>query len=172
MKKRERSSAPIHAIALGGILTTLALVFSYVELQIPFSLGIPGVKLGFANIVIVYALYKLGPKYACLVNLCRILLSALLFGSVFSALYSFFGGVLSFLGMVLLRKTDIFSVAGVSMAGGVLHNLGQLLIAALVVKTPQVFLYFPVLLFSGMAAGAINGIIAVLCLQKTERIFV
>jgi len=168
MKKNSSVSSPVRGIALGGVLTALALVFSYVELLIPFSLGIPGVKPGFANIVIVYALYRLGPRYAVLVNLCRILLSGLLFGSVFSVLYALSGGMLSLLGMILLCRTQAFSITGVSMTGGVLHNLGQLLAAALVVRTPQVFLYFPVLVFSGIAAGIVTGILATLCLRKTQ----
>lgn len=166
--KKKQSSAEV--LALGGMLTAVALIFSYVEMLIPFSLGIPGVKLGFANIVVVYALYKLGMREALTVNICRIALAGLLFGSVFSTLYALAGGLVSFAGMALLKKTKVFSTCGVSMAGGVLHNLGQIIVAAFVVQTPQVLLCFPVLVFAGMASGVVNGIIAVLCLRSTEKL--
>ena len=152
------------SIARAAMLTALALVFSYVELLLPFSVGIPGIKPGFANIVIVFALYMLDGRYAVLVNICRVLLSSLLFGTTFSALYAAAGAVISLAAMILLKKTNLFSVTAVSAAGGVFHNLGQLLVAALVVKTPEAALYFPVLLFSGVAAGTIVGIISVLCM--------
>lgn len=169
MAKKKKMSLT-GAIALGGMLTALALIFSYVEMLIPFSIGAPGIKLGLANTVIVYALYKLGDRYAFSVNICRILLSGLLFGSVFSTLYALSGGLLSFGVMAALKKWGIFSEAGVSMGGGVAHNFGQLLVAVFVVKTPQVMAYFPVLVFSGIAAGTLNGIIAKLCLDRTEKI--
>lgn len=159
-----------HTVTVCGLLTALALIFSYIELLIPISIGIPGIKLGFANILIVYTVYKLGPGYAAVINICRILLGGILFGSVYSTLYALAGGVLSVMGMILLFKADIFSVCGVSMAGGVLHNLGQLAVAAFMVKTRQLFLYFPVLVFSGIAAGIFNGIISSVCLRKTEKL--
>lgn len=165
MQNTRFSSRPV---ALGGMLTALALIFSYVEMLIPVSIGIPGIKLGFANIVIVYALYKLGGKYAFLVNICRIVLSGLLFGSVFSTLYALAGGLASFGAMFLLKKAGCFSTAGVSLAGGVFHNLGQIIVAAFVVRTVQVLYYFPVLVFAGIATGAVNGIVAALCLRKTS----
>lgn len=166
MKKRNASSS----VALGGMLTALALIFSYVEFLVPISVGIPGIKLGFANIVIVYAIYKLGPVQAFWINICRILLAGLLFGSVFSILYALSGGLVSFCGMVLLKKPGVFSTAGVSMAGGVLHNLGQIVVAAFVVQTAQVLLYFPVLIFAGILTGIVNGIVATLCLRRTENL--
>ena len=164
------SKSTTKALTVGAMLTSAALIFSYIEFLIPISIGIPGIKLGFANIVVVYALYKLGPRHAVLVNLCRVLLSGLLFGSVFSTLYAMSGAVVSILGMIALKKTGLFTCAGVSMAGGVLHNLGQIIVAAIVVETSQIFAYFPVLVFSGIIAGAINGIITTIALQKTERI--
>lgn len=167
MEKRRKSTRDL---TVGAMLTALGLILSYVEALIPFSVGLPGIKLGFANIVIVYTLYRLGGRTAFLVNVCRVLLSALLFGSAFSALYALAGALVSFSGMVLLKRLGIFSTAGVSMAGGVLHNLGQLAVATAVVDTVQVLGYFPVLLFSGIAAGLVNGIIATLCLHRLEKI--
>ena len=160
------------ALTVGSMLTALALIFSYIEFLLPISIGIPGIKLGFANIVVVYALYKLGPRHALLVDICRVILSGLLFGTVFSTLYAMAGAVFSLFGMILLKKLNIFTTAGVSMAGGVLHNLGQIIVAVFVVETAQVFAYFPVLVFSGIAAGAINGIIATVCLRKTEKLLI
>ena len=164
------SRSTTKALTVGAMLTALALIFSYIEFLIPLSIGIPGIKLGFANIVIVYSLYKLGPRHALMVDICRVLLSGLLFGSVFSTLYAMAGALLSLLGMLLLKKTDVFTTAGVSVAGGVLHNLGQIIVAVFVVETAQVFAYFPVLVFSGIITGAINGIISTLCLKKTEKV--
>lgn len=148
------------------MLSAAALIFSYVETLIPFFVGIPGVKPGFANIAVVFALYTLGGKYALAVNAVRILLAGLLFGSPFSMLYALAGGVFSLGAMLLAQKVRIFSVTGVSMAGGVFHDLGQILVAAWIVRTPQIILYFPLLIFSGIAAGTVNGILTQLCLRR------
>ncbi len=153
-------------IASGAMLTALALIFSYVEALIPIPLGIPGIKLGLANILVLFALYLLDFRYAFCINLLRIILSGLLFGSVFSLVYSLCGGMLSLLIMFLLKKTNLFSVIGISMAGGVFHNLGQIVVALFVVNTPQILLYFPVLLFAGIITGVLNGFVAALIIQR------
>ena len=158
-----------NTIATAAVLASLALIFSYIEFLIPLSLGLPGIKLGLANIVIVVALYRLGTRTALLVNVTRILLAAALFGSVFSALYSLAGGLISFAAMAALKRTGYFSTAGVSMAGGVFHNMGQLLIAALLVESYQIFYYFPLLLLAGLATGIINGILATLVLRALSK---
>ena len=152
-----------------GVLTALALIFSYIEFLIPLPIAIPGIKLGLANIVVLVCLYLLGEKYAFFINGTRIALAALLFGSLFSALYALAGGVVSFAVMALLKKADRFSVCGVSMAGGVFHNLAQLSVAGLLVESAQVFYYFPVLLLSGMATGIGIGILAVLILRSLSK---
>ena len=156
-------------IAACGVLTALALIFSYIEFLVPLPIAIPGIKLGLANIVCLVCLYALGEKHAFLINVTRIALAALLFGSVFSALYALAGGVVSFAVMVLLKRTKRFSVCGVSMAGGVFHNLAQLAVAGLLVESAQVFYYFPVLLLSGMATGIGIGILATLILRSIAR---
>ena len=156
-------------IAACGVLTALALIFSYIEFLVPLPIAIPGIKLGLANIVCLVCLYALGEKYAFLINVTRIALAALLFGSVFSALYALAGGVVSFAVMALLKRTKRFSVCGVSMAGGVFHNLAQLAVAGLLVESAQVFYYFPVLLLSGMATGIGIGILATLILRSIAR---
>ncbi len=149
-----------------AVLTALALIFSYVETLIPFQFGIPGIKLGLPNTVIIIALYTLGPSYAFTINILRILLSGFLFGNVFSILYALAGGLLSFGLMYLLKRGGWFSVTGVSMAGGVAHNAGQLLMAALVVANLKLLLYLPVLLFSGMISGILIGIVAHLIIAR------
>ena len=159
---------PTRDLAVCAMLSAAALRFSYVEMLIPFSIGIPGIKLGFANIVTVYVLYRFGGRYAFAVNTVRIALSALLFGSVFSALYSMAGGIVSLSAMLLAKKARIFSITGVSMTGGVFHNFGQLIAAACVVKTVQVVSYLPILIFSGIAAGIVNGITAQMCLDRIK----
>lgn len=147
-------------LAIGAMFACLALIFSYVEAMIPWSVGIPGVKLGIANLVVIIALYEMGPKYALTINGIRILVAGLLFNGVFGAVYSLAGGILSFLIMWGLKKTNLFSMVGVSMAGGVAHNMGQLLIASAIVSNLKMFLYFPVLMFSGLASGIMIGIVA------------
>lgn len=156
-------------IASLGVLTALALIFSYIEFLIPLPIAIPGIKLGLANIVVLVCLYALGEKYAFLINVTRIALAALLFGSVFSALYALAGGLVSFAAMALLKRTKKFSVCGVSMAGGVFHNLAQLAVAGFLVESAQVFYYFPVLLLSGMATGIGIGVLATLMLRSIAK---
>ena len=136
-------------VAYFGVFTALALIFSYVESLIPIQLGIPGVKLGLANLIIVIALYKMRLSEVFLLSIVRILLSGFLFGNYFSILYSLAGGLLSLVVMALLKKTGDFSVMGISMAGGVSHNVGQLVVAMLVVETFSVGYYLPVLLVAG-----------------------
>ena len=155
-----------HTVALSAMLAALALIFSYIEAILPLNVGIPGVKLGIANLVIIIALHTLGFRYAMTVNVLRILVAGLLFNGFFGAIYSLAGGVLSLCIMFLLKKTNLFSTIGISMAGGVAHNLGQLLVAALIVSTMKLFYYFPVLLFSGMISGILIGIVAHLVLKK------
>lgn len=147
-------------------MAALALIFSYVEVLIPFTVGIPGIKLGVANIAVIIALYYLGAGYAVTINIVRVLIAGLLFNGLFGALYSLAGALVSFAVMVLLKKTDIFSVVGVSMAGGVAHNLGQILVAAVLVSNIKIFIYFPVLIISGVITGAVIGVLSGLILKK------
>lgn len=142
------------------MFTALALIFSYVETLIPVSFGIPGIKLGLANLIIVIALYRLKLKEAYLLSVTRVLLSGLIFGNYFSILYSLAGAFLSLSVMALLKRDGGFSVIGVSIAGGVSHNIGQLIVAVLVVETYQVTYYLPVLLISGLLTGGLIGIVS------------
>ena len=150
-----------------GVFTALALILSYVETLIPISFGVPGIKLGLANLVIVLVLYTYGGREALLLSVTRILLSGFLFGSLSMIFYSLAGGVLSLAVMVFLRRLGGFSVQGISMAGGVFHNIGQLLLAMVVVETYQVGYYVPVLLISGLVTGLVIGVISGEVLKRT-----
>ena len=145
-------------VAYFGVFTTLALIFSYVETLIPIQFGIPGVKLGLANLIIVIALYRMKLSEAYLLSIVRVLLAGFIFGNYFSIIYSLAGGLLSLTGMALLRKKGGFSVIGVSIAGGVFHNIGQLIIASVIVETFSVMYYVPVLLIAGLVTGLLIGI--------------
>ncbi|MDY5845687.1 MAG: Gx transporter family protein [Bariatricus sp.] len=153
-------------VAYFGVFTALALIFSYVESLIPFHIGIPGVKLGLANLIIVTALYKMGTKEAYALSIARILLSGFLFANLFSIIYSLAGGMLSLTVMAFLKKKGWFSVYGVSLAGGVMHNVGQLLIAMLIVETFSVSYYLPVLLIAGAVTGVVIGVLAEAMLKR------
>ena len=157
-------------VAYFGVFTALALIFSYVESLIPIQLGIPGVKLGLANLIIVIALYKMRLSEVFLLSIVRILLSGFLFGNYFSILYSLAGGLLSLAVMALLKKTGDFSVMGISMAGGVFHNVGQLMVAMLVVETFSVGYYLPVLLVAGLVTGFLIGVAAGEMLKRLVNI--
>ena len=153
-------------VALTGLLAALALIFSYVEVLVPFNAGVPGIKLGLANLVPLIILYRMDARYAFAANLIRVFLAGLLFSGMFAALYSLAGSVTSFLVMYLLKKTNLFSVIGVSTAGGVFHNIGQLCVAILAISGPQLIHYLPVLIISGMIAGIIVGIGAAILLDR------
>ena len=142
-----------------GLLTAHGLIIGYIEFLIPSPLGIPGVKPGFANIVIVWALYSLGPWEALMINGMRIFLSGFLFGNFSMILYSLAGAAVSFLCMCLAKKSGLFSMTGVSMIGGVMHNVGQLLVAMAVLETVSLVYYGPVLLAAGMITGLLIGIV-------------
>lgn len=145
-------------VAYFGVFTALALIFSYVETLIPIQFGIPGVKLGLANLIIVIALYRMKLSEAYLLSIVRVLLAGFIFGNYFSIIYSLAGGILSLTVMALLRKKGGFSVIGVSIAGGVFHNIGQLIVASVIVETFSVMYYVPVLLIAGLVTGLLIGI--------------
>lgn len=157
-------------LALSAILAALAMILSYVEAMVPMPVPIPGIKLGLANLVILLAIYRLGFKYALAINCIRIFVTGLLFTGVFGILYSLAGGLLSLLVMYLLYRTEIFSMVGVSMAGGVAHNLGQLLTACLIMSNIRLMSYFAVLLFAGIGSGILMGIAAWLVCQRLPHL--
>lgn len=153
-------------VALFGMLVALAFIFSYIEHLIPLPLP-TGVKLGTANIVVLTALYFLGWKEALAISAVRIVLSGFAFG-ISTVPYSLAGGMLSLLVMWLLKQKDSFGMTGVSVAGSVCHNIGQTLVAMLLLGNSTIY-YFPVLLFSGIIAGVLIGIVSAVVLKKLQR---
>ena len=144
-------------ITLMALLTAAAMILSYVESLLP-SPGIPGVKLGLANIAVIFALYRLGWKEAAAISLVRVGMVSLLFGSVGALFYSLAGAVLSLAVMTLLRRLDVFSPVGVSVAGGVSHNVGQILMAMVLLETERLIWYLPVLILTGLGGGILVGL--------------
>ena len=147
-------------VAISAMFAALALIFSYIEVLVPIPLPIPGIKLGLANLVILIAIYRMGFRYSFTINMVRIVAAGLLFSGVFGMIYSLAGGILSIIVMYLLYRTNKFSMVGVSMAGGVCHNLGQLMTAVVLLENTGILSYFPVLLFSGLITGILIGILA------------
>ncbi len=151
-----------------ALTTALAMILSFVESQIPAFVAVPGVKMGLANIAVVFALYKLGWKEAALISLVRVVLVSMLFGSIASLFYSLAGAVLSLLGMGLLKKTGRFTEIVVSVAGGILHNIGQIAMASLILETDALRYYLPFLLVSGILAGIVIGILAAILVRRVN----
>ena len=153
-------------VALTGLLIALALILSYLESLVPMSFAVPGIKLGLPNLVVVFTLYRLKPSVAAAISLLRVALVALLFGSALSLAYSAAGAVVSFLVMLLLRRSERFGCTGVSVAGAVSHNLAQIATAAVLLETPSLAWYFPVLCVSGTVAGVCIGLLAALLVKR------
>ena len=154
-----RTNKPAHMASLYGMLIALSFVLSFVESLIPISMGIPGVKLGLANLVTVVGLYTVGIGGTVVISLLRIVLVGFTFGNLFAMFYSLGGWGLSLLIMVLCRKRKWFGATGTSILGGISHNIGQLCVAAFVVQQAGVFFYLPMLLLAGTAAGLVIGIL-------------
>lgn len=157
-------------VAYFGVFTALALIFSYVETLIPINFGIPGVKLGLANLITLIALYKMTLKEAYLISIVRVVLSGFIFGNLFAILYSLAGGLFSLTIMILFKRIDRFSIYGISMAGGVFHNVGQLIVAMLVVESVTIAGYLPVLLVSGLITGFVIGAVSGETLKRIGKI--
>ena len=155
-------------LAVMAMTTAVAMVLSFVESQIPAFVAVPGVKMGLANIAVVFALYKLGWKEATAVSLVRVVLVSLLFGSIASLLYSLAGAVLSLLGMGFLKKTGRFTEVLVSVAGGILHNVGQIGMACLILETDVLRYYLPFLLVSGILAGIVVGLVSAVLVKRVH----
>ena len=152
-----------------AMLVALAMIFSYVESLIPINFGIPGMKLGVANLVTVTGMYFLEFPEVFLVVVMRILLTGFLFGNGMSIVYSLAGGILSFLVMALMKRLKGFSVAGVSIAGGVSHNIGQIIVASVVVENLKLIYYLPALLIAGTVTGFVMGMISKKLLPIVKR---
>ncbi len=153
-----------------GLTIALAMIMSYIEALVPLSFAVPGIKMGLANIVIIFVLYKIGTKEAILVSLIRVILVSLLFSNVMAMAYSIAGAVLSLSVMWVLKKTDKFSFVGVSIAGGIMHNVGQIIMAVILLGTEQIALYLPVLIITGTVTGVVIGIVSGLVINRFKNI--
>lgn len=158
-------------IVLYGLLIAVAFVLSYLESLIPAFFAVPGMKLGLSNLVVIVALYLMGWPSAIVINIIRVLLAGLLFGNAMSLAYSLAGAVLSMIVMVLLKKTGKFSMIPVSIAGGVFHNIGQIIVAMLLLQTQAIGWYLLILWFTGIAAGAVIGIIGGILTKRLKKIY-
>lgn len=157
-------------VAFAGISVALALILAYVETLLPpLFVAVPGIKMGLPNIVIIFLLYRRGPAFAGAVSFIRIFLVALLFGNAASLIYSVSGGIFSFVAMLLLRKMNLFSTVGVSVAGGVMHNVGQILAAAVLLNTEQLGYYLAVLAVSGTVAGVFIGLCGTFLVKRVPE---
>lgn len=157
-------------IAYLGLLTALAFIFSYIETLVPVNIGIPGAKLGLANLVILVALYTIGERNAFLLSVVRIVLVGFTFSNLASMLYSMAGGILSFGAMYLAKRSGKLSVTGVSVMGGVFHNIGQVIMAIWVVKTASLIYYLPVLIIAGLLSGIVIGILGAMVTKRVKKV--
>lgn len=165
---REKTSRRVRRVAYDGLFAALAFGFSFVELLLPIDFGVPGVKIGLANVVSLFVLYRVGIIDAAAVSLVRILLAGALFNAA-AVPYSLSGAALSLLVMVLLKKANVFSVTGVSIAGAVAHNLGQVICSAVLLRTTAIAWYFFVLVVSGVIGGCAVGLLAAWIMRRFEK---
>ncbi|MBH1941402.1 Gx transporter family protein [Mobilitalea sibirica] len=157
-------------VATYGLLVALAFILSYIEslIQIPFA--VPGIKLGLANLVVITALYSMGAKEAFVLSLIRILLVGFTFGNPSTMMFSLGGGLLSWALMSIFKWSKLFSIVGVSIIGGVSHNIGQILVAIFVVDNINLFYYLPFLLVSGVVTGTLIGILGAMIVKRIRNI--
>lgn len=158
-------------IACLGLFIALAFVLSYVECLLPLNIGIPGAKVGLANLVVMVALYTLGKKDAALLSFVRVVLVGLTFGNLAMLLYSLAGAILSFLAMLIAKRTKLFSITGVSVLGGVFHNVGQIIVAMLVLETGSLLYYLPFLIVIGTISGVVIGLLSGMITARVGRLF-
>lgn len=152
-----------------SVIIAVAMILSYVESLIPTFIPIPGVKLGLSNIATVFALFSLGTPAAVMVSIIRVILSCLLFGNVSTLIYSLFGAALSLLFMFLACRFNLFSTVGVSVIGGVFHNVGQIIAAIIMIENTGLAYYLPPLILSGVVTGALIGFIAGILIEKMKK---
>ena len=155
-------------IATSALMIALAFILSFVESQIPSFFPIPGIKLGLANIAVIFALYRLSIKDAIVVSLIRVVVVSTLFGTSLTLAYSLSGAVLSLLIMVLLKKSDRFSIVGVSVAGGISHNIGQIIMAIILMHNSVISYYLPFLIISGIVTGVVIGLVSAKIVERVK----
>ena len=157
-------------VAFLGLCVALSMILSYFEGLGPPLVAIPGIKIGFANLVAVFMLYRVSSKETVAVSMIRVILVNVLFGTAMTLIFSLAGAACSLVGMILLKKSEKFTPVAVSVVGGVLHNIGQILTAMILLETSQIIFYLPVLLISGTVAGVVIGIIAAVIAKRLEFI--
>ena len=156
-------------VALSGLLTSLMLVFGLIERQFPLTAAIPGVKLGLANSVLLYSLYMLGVKQSFILMLLKALMSWLIYTNMSAMFYSLGGGFLSLMVMILLFNMKGVSIIGVSALGAVFFNVGQILVAVVMLNTPQLIVtYLPILMMSGVVTGVLTGVVAKMVMKHLK----
>ncbi|MBR5798044.1 MAG: Gx transporter family protein [Clostridia bacterium] len=151
-----------------ALIVSFAMILSYIEAKIPVFVAIPGVKMGLANIAVIFVLYKMGAKEAAVVSALRIFLISILFGNVESLFFSLMGGLLSFAVMLLLKKLTPLGEVAVSVSGGVMHNVGQIIAAMMLLQTDAVMYYLPFLILSGTIAGVVVGVVSALLIKRVR----
>ncbi len=153
-------------IATYGLLVALAFILSYVESLFPLPIPVPGIKLGLANLVVITALYSMGVKEAFSLSVIRIILTGFTFGSPSTMIFSLAGGLFSWLMMAVFKKTRLFSFVGVSIIGGISHNIGQIVTSIFIVENINIIYYLPFLLISGIITGTVIGILGALIIKR------
>jgi heptaprenyl diphosphate synthase len=156
-------------VAVYGLLIALAFIFSYIDSLVPMPFAVPGMKLGLANLVVITALYTMGPKQAFVLSIVRIILVGFTFRDPSTLAFSIAGGLLSWMLMSIFRHIKLFSMTGVSIIGGVAHNLGQILVAMVYLDSGYVIFYFPALLVSGVITGTLIGLLGMLVVKRLKN---
>ena len=174
MKQKEKKTAEIKIdssakrVALAGVCASLSIILGYVEMLIPFDIGIPGIKLGLANVAVLFVLICIDLRTAVAVSVLKVCVSSLLFGNFASFLYSFSGALLSLTAMALMKKSNRFGTVGISIIGGASHNIGQILAAVALTTEIRIALYLPVLLIAGTVTGALIGVLLEMILHRVS----
>ena len=163
-----RKTVNVQRLALYGMLIALAMILSYVETLIPVVFPVPGIKLGLANLVVIICLYAFGIRAGAAVSVLRIFLIAFTFGNLAALMFAVGGAVFSIICMLIAMKSDKFSMTGVSIVGGVSHNIGQILVAVSMVENLLVFSYLPYLMMAGLVSGLLIGLLAALIIKRIK----
>ena len=167
---KSQQSVDTYRLVLTALIAAVGMLLGYIETLVPLPIPVPGIKLGFANIAILFALYALDERMAAVVAIIKLLVTTFAFGSPFMALFSLGGTLLSFVAMVLLKRTGRIGIVGVSAVAGVMHNVGQLCVATFAMGTASVWGLLPILIVAGIATGVITGLLASLILKATESL--
>ena len=153
-----------------AMLLTLGLALSYFESLIPFNFSVPGIKLGLANMVTMFVLYRYETKDAVLIMFLRVLISGFMFSGLNTIIFGIFGGIFCITVMKVIKRFDFFSVVGVSILGAVFHNIGQLAAAFIIMQNTNIIYYLPYLLISGIVSGFFIGYISAILIKRFQNI--